>query len=67
MNLTSKQKTIRELHSPAMIFMDYCCDVTVVEELLAAVGFAARQKQGLLPDVNEAHRAHGPTCRCSLQ
>jgi hypothetical protein len=45
--------------SPVVIFMDDCYGVMAVEELLAVVGFPARQ--GLLPALGEPSRPHGPT------
>jgi hypothetical protein len=45
--------------SPVVIFMDECYGVMAVEELLAVVGFPARQ--GLLPKLSETHRPPGPT------
>jgi hypothetical protein len=44
--------------SPVVIFLDDCYAVLAVEELLAAVGLAARQ--GLLPQLGAAHRPLGP-------
>jgi len=44
--------------SPVVIFLDDCYAVLAVEELLAAVGLAARQ--GLLPQLDAAHRPLGP-------
>lgn len=44
---------------PVVIFMDDCYGVMAVEELLAVVGFPARQ--GLLPTLSEANQAPGPT------
>jgi hypothetical protein len=44
--------------SPVVLFLDDCYAVLAVEELLAAVGLATRQ--GLLPQLNEAHRPLGP-------
>jgi hypothetical protein len=41
-----------------VIFLDDCYAVLAVEELLAAVGLAARQ--GLLPQLHAAHRPLGP-------
>jgi hypothetical protein len=45
--------------SPVVIFMDDCYGVMAVEELLAVVGFPARQ--GLLPALAEPNRPRGPT------
>ncbi len=45
--------------SPVVIFMDDCYGVMAVEELLAVVGFPARQ--GLLPTLSQASRPPGPT------
>ena len=45
--------------APVVIFMDDCYGVMAVEELLAVVGFPARQ--GLLPALGEPNRPHGPT------
>src|SRR3954469_7750898 len=45
--------------SPVVIFMDECYGVMAVEELLAVVGFPARQ--GLLPALGGPNRPHGPT------
>jgi hypothetical protein len=44
--------------SPVVIFLDDCYAVLAVEEWLAAVGLAVRQ--GLLPQLAEAHRPLGP-------
>src|SRR4051794_25513878 len=44
--------------SPVVIFLDDCYAVLAVEELLAAVGLAVRQ--GLLPQLDAAHRPLGP-------
>jgi hypothetical protein len=44
--------------SPVVIFLDDCYAVLAVEELLAAVGLAARQ--GLLPQLHATHRPLGP-------
>jgi len=44
--------------SPVVIFLDDCYAVLAVEELLAAVGLAARQS--LLPQLDSAHRPLGP-------
>lgn len=55
-----RRQTQAELgRSPVVIFMDDCYGVLAVEELLAVVGFPARQ--GLLPALSEANRPHGPT------
>ena len=43
--------------SPVVIFLVDCDSVLTVEELLAAVGFAARQ--GLLPQLDAASRPLG--------
>src|SRR5204863_3461912 len=45
--------------SPVVIFLDDCYGVMAVEELLAVVGFPTRQ--GLLPDLKQPNRPHGPT------
>jgi hypothetical protein len=45
--------------SPVVIFMDDYYGVMPVEELLAVVGFPARQ--GLLPALGGPNRPHGPT------
>lgn len=45
--------------SPVVIFMEDCYGVMAVEELLAVVGFPA--KQGLLPALSEPNRPLGPT------
>ena len=44
--------------SPVVIFLDDCYAVLSVEELMAAVGLAVRQ--GLLPQLDAAHRPLGP-------
>ena len=44
--------------SPVVIFLEDCYAVLAVEELLAAVGLAARQS--LLPQLDSAHRPLGP-------
>lgn len=44
--------------SPVVIFLEDCYGVLAVEELLAAVGLAARQ--GLLPQLGAAQRPLGP-------
>ena len=44
--------------SPVVIYLDDCYAVLAVEELLAAVGLAARQS--LLPQLDSAHRPLGP-------
>src|SRR5207237_1925523 len=44
--------------SPVVIFMDDCYGVMAVEELLAVVGFTARQ--GLLPALGAHNRPPGP-------
>jgi hypothetical protein len=55
-----RRQSQRELgRSPVVIFMDDCYGVMAVEELLAVVGFPARQ--GLLPTLNEPNRPPGPT------
>jgi hypothetical protein len=55
-----RRQTQAELgRCPVVIFMDDCYGVMAVEELLAVVGFPARQ--GLLPALSEANRPHGPT------
>src|SRR4051794_2719429 len=55
-----RRQSQRELgRSPVVIFMDDCYGVMAVEELLAVVGFPARQ--GLLPALGEPNRPHGPT------
>ena len=45
-------------HSPVVIFMEACYAVLSVEELLDVVGCPVHQ--GLLPQLNEAHRPLGP-------
>jgi hypothetical protein len=45
--------------SPVVLFMDDCYGVMAVEELLSAVGFAARQ--GLRPALDAPNRTRGPT------
>ena len=44
--------------SPVVIYLDDCYAVLAVEELLATVGLAVRQ--GLLPQLDAAHRPLGP-------
>jgi hypothetical protein len=44
--------------SPVVIFMDHCCGVMAVEELLSVVGFTARQ--GLLPALEGSHQPRDP-------
>lgn len=45
-------------HAPVVIFLGGCYAVLAVEELLAVLGRPVRQ--GLLPQLNEAHRPLGP-------
>jgi hypothetical protein len=55
-----RREAHRELgRSPVVIFMDDCYGVMAVEELLAVVGFPARQ--GLLPALRSSSGPRGPT------
>ena len=55
-----RREAHRELgRSPVVIFMDECYGVMAVEELLAVVGFPARQ--GLLPALRSSSGPRGPT------
>ena len=54
-----RRESQRELgRSPVVIFMDDCCGVMSVEELLSVVGFPARQ--GLLPALKGGHQPRDP-------
>jgi hypothetical protein len=44
--------------SPVVVFMDDCCGVLAVEELLSVVGFPTRQ--GLLPSLKGSHQPRDP-------